>query len=72
MWPFADPEEGGRGSGPPLKSQNIRFLSNMGPDRLENHKVTKPAFNVGPSSARQQTAMSIQWRYAGGPMMVGF
>ena len=35
---------------PPLeKSQNIGFLSNTGPDPLNNHKATKPAFNVGPS-----------------------
>ena len=27
------------------------FLSNTGPDPLKNHKATKPAFNVGPSSA---------------------
>ena len=33
----------------PKKSQNIGFLSNTGPDPLENHKATKPAFNVGPS-----------------------
>ena len=38
---------------PPEKSQNIGFLSNTGPDPLKNHKATKPAFNVGPSSARQ-------------------
>ena len=30
-------------------------LSNTGPDTLENHKATKPAFNVGPSLARQQS-----------------
>ena len=38
-----DPEGGGeRGPDPPEKSQNIE---------PENHKATKPAFNVGPSSA---------------------
>ena len=51
----ADPE-GGRGSGPPEKSQNIGFLSNTGQDPLKNHKATKPAFNVWPSSARQRNA----------------
>ena len=49
---------GGRGSGPPSKnSKNIGFLSNSGPDPLTNHEATKPVFNVGPLSARQQTMM---------------
>ena len=26
------------------------LLSNTGPDPLKNHKATKPAFDVGPSS----------------------
>ena len=46
-----------RGAGgpdpPPEKSQNIGFLTNSDPDPLKNHKATEPAFNVGPSSARQ-------------------
>ena len=47
----ADPE-GGSGSGPNHKNKG--FLSNTGLDPLKtyDHKVTKPAFNVGPSSAR--------------------
>ena len=54
----AGPEGGGgKGSGPPEKSQNKGFLRNTGPDSLENHKATKPAFNVGPSSARQRNAI---------------
>ena len=59
-----DPEGGGgggdrdRGYGPRLKSlKPIGFLSNTGPDALKNHKATKPAFNVGPSSARQRNAI---------------
>ena len=28
--------------------KNIGFLSNTGPDLLENHKATKPPFNVWP------------------------
>ena len=55
---WADPE--GRTGGPdppPEKSQNIGFLSNTGPDPLKNHKATKPAFNVGPPSARQRNAI---------------
>ena len=42
---------GGQGSGPPEKSQNIGFLSNTGPGPLKNQKASKPAFNVGLSSA---------------------
>ena len=41
------------GGGGAEKSQNIGFLSYTGPDPLKNHKATKPAFNVGPLSARQ-------------------
>ena len=52
--PCADPE-GGRGVRTPLKNhKSIGFLSNSGPDPLENHKITMPAFNVGPLSTRQQ------------------
>ena len=37
---------------PPLKNHKIiGFLSNTCPDLLKNHKATKPAFNVGPSTA---------------------
>ena len=47
---------GGWGAGgglAPLKNnKNLGFLCNTGPDSLENYKATKPAFNVGPSSAR--------------------
>ena len=49
-------QRGDRGSGPPpppLKITKIGFLSNTAPDLLTNHKATKPAFNVGPLSARQ-------------------
>ena len=38
---------------PPEKSQNIGVLSNTALDPLENHKATKPTFNIRPSSARQ-------------------
>ena len=47
----ADPEcvWGGQGSGtPPLENDKFKakgFLNNTGPDPLENHKATKPAFN---------------------------
>ena len=40
----------------PMKNhKNIGFLNNTGPDPLKNHKATKPAFNVGPSAASQQS-----------------
>ena len=44
---------------PPLNiTKNIDFHSNTGPDPLKNHKATKAAFSVGPSSARQQNALN--------------
>ena len=47
----------GGGEGPML-------YSNTGPNPVENHKSTKPAFNVvGPS---------FKWRFAGVPMMARF
>ena len=53
----------------PLKNHNtIGFPSNTGPDLQENHKVTKPAFNVGPSYVRQ----AFRWRTDVGPLMVVF
>ena len=51
-----------RGPDPPptLKHhKNIVFLCNTGPDPLKNHKATKPAFNVGPASARQKKRYQI-------------
>ena len=61
---------GGRGSGPPLEKthQKVRFLSNIGPDPLKNHKANKPAFNVGRSSVRQP----FRWRAEKGPLIVVF
>ena len=51
--------ERGPDSPPEKKHKNIGFLSNTGPDPLKNHKGTKPAFNVGPPSARQRNAILI-------------
>ena len=49
---------GGQGAWIPMKNhKNIGFLCNNGPDPLKNHKDTKPAFNVEPSSARQRNAI---------------
>ena len=36
--------------------KNIGFLSKTGPDLLKNHKVTKPAINVGPSARQRNPA----------------
>ena len=56
---WADPEGTGGYRPPPLKNHNtIGFPSNTGPDPQKNHKVTKPAFNVGPSYVRQ----AFRWR----------
>ena len=48
----ADPEGGAGGLDPLKNHKNIGFLSNTGPDSMKNHKATKPAFKVGPPSAR--------------------
>ena len=64
-------EGGGRG----LKNhKNIEFLSNTGPDPLKNYKATKPACNVGPTSARQRNAieMVFRWRADDGPLIAVF
>ena len=64
---FMRGSSGGEGVRNPTEtSQNIGFLSNTSLDPLKNHKATKPAFNVGPLSARQRNA---KWRFAGMPMM---
>ena len=58
----------GTGGPDPLKNDKIiGFLCNTGPDPLKNHKATKPAFNVGSSSARQASETPFNWRFAGGP-----
>ena len=51
---------GGGGRGPdtlPEKSKKIGFFGNTGVVPLKNHKATKPAFNIGPSSARKRNAI---------------
>ena len=55
--PTADPGVGRGGGGQgvryPLKNHKpFEFLMKTDPDPLKNHKTTKVAFNVGPSSAR--------------------
>ena len=68
---WADPVGGDRGPPPPPPRhvkyhKNIGFPSNTRPDPLKNHKVTKPAFNVGPSS---DSETPFKWRFAGGSML---
>ena len=62
------------GPDPPEKSQKYRVSFNTGPDFLKNYKATKPAFNVGPSSARQGNAilMAFCWRADDGPFIAVF
>ena len=48
-------------SGPSLKKhKNIGFHSNSDPDPLKNYEATEPAFNDGPSSARQRNAIGLK------------
>ena len=42
-------------------NENIGFFSNTGMDPLNNHKATKPAFNVGPSLAREENAIEMMF-----------
>ena len=61
---------GGPDSPPPLKNHKKGFFSNTGPSLIKNHKATKPAFSVGPSSPPSEPP--FKWRFAGGPMMARF
>ena len=56
-------QSGTWGPDPPLKNHaNMGFLSNSGSDSMKNHKATKQAFNVGPTSARQRNAIKMAFR----------
>ena len=48
---------------PLKKHKHIGFLSNTAPDHLKNHKPTRPAFNVGQSSARCGSAKLMMARF---------
>ena len=52
VMPHARIQRGTGGLDPPERLQRLWFLSNTAPDPLKTHMATKPAFNVGPSSAR--------------------
>ena len=67
----------GQGVWTPAKNHKDKgFLSNTGPDPLQNHKATKPAFNVGPPSAHQRNAKchlnGISLAADDGPLIVVF
>ena len=65
----------GQGVWAPLKNhKNIGFLWNTSQHPLKNHKATKPAFNVGPSLARQRNAISMAfpWWADDGPFIAVF
>ena len=48
----------------PEKSQKYKVSQQNWSDPLKNHKATKPAFNVGPSLPRQQSAMLLLPAYS--------
>ena len=55
---------GGTGGLDPLKKhKNIGFPSNTGPDLIKINTASKPAFNVGQSSACQQNAILMAFRW---------
>ena len=70
----ADPEWGGGSPDPAEKSQKYSVSQQNWSGSHENHKTTKPAFNVGPSSARQRNAikMAFRWQADDGPLIVVF
>ena len=67
-------QRGARGPDSPENYKKVKFLSNTCLDPLKNHKATKPAFNVGPSSGRRRNAiqMAFRWRDYDGHLLVLF
>ena len=65
---------GGSGSGPPTENHNhIGFLSNTGPDPLNNHKAIKPDSNraiIGRPAKHHYLAR--RWRADDDPLKVAF
>ena len=70
----ADPEGEQRLRTPLKNHKAIGFLSNNDPDPFENYKATKPAFIVGPLSARQRNTILIAfcWWADDVPLLVVF
>ena len=69
--------EGGRGFGPPPPLKNhkkYRVTLQYWSGSHENHKATKPAFNVEASPARKRNAISMafRWRADGDPIKAIF
>ena len=66
--------DGGPGGRTPSleNHKSIGFLGKTGPDPMKNHKATKPAFNVGPSSVRQRNgiSMALRWWVDNSPLLV--
>ena len=54
----------------PEKHKSKGFLSDAGLVSIKIHSVTKPAFNGGPSFARQRNTilMAFRWQADDGPM----
>ena len=72
---FMRGSRGGTEGKTPLKyHKNIGSLCTTCPDPLKNHKDTKSAFHVGPSSARQRNTIQIMfcWRADKGTLIVVF
>ena len=66
---------GGPDHSPPAgKLQKYRVPKQYYTGSPLNHKAANPAFNVGPSSARQRNAikMAFRWRAVDGPLIVVF
>ena len=66
---------GGKGVQTTLKNHKaIGFLSNTCPDLPNKDKATRPALNVGPSSAHKQNAIltAFRWRVDDGLLLVVF
>ena len=66
FYPMGISREGTGGPDPPEKSQKIGVFSITGQDSLRNHKATKPAFNLEPSSAHQPNAIYGRYTSIGG------
>ena len=64
---YADPEGGGRGSGPPSKITKYRFFSSTGPDPVKIVKLLSQLSILG--HIRHASKTPFKWRFIGGPNM---